>query len=121
MEDNFKRLRQYVNDREAQNKASRQNSSADHLKEIAEKRIKTTMIGAIAAIEEGLSQFWGNKKNPDDMTDSEYFIWEAFQKARDVILDKGNAQIRSICSEIGLFDINYVGHRAVFTKRNLNN
>ncbi len=116
-EQRFSDLRRYANERDARNKASRQRSSADHLKELAEKRIKTTMIGAIAAIEEELSSFWGNKKNPDDMADSEHFIWEASQKVREAILDKGNAQIRSICSEIGLFDVNYVGHKAVFTNK----
>lgn len=119
-EQRFSDLRRYANERDARNKASRQRSSADHLKELAEKRIKTTMIGAIAAIEEELSRLWGDKKNPDDMDDVEYGVWEGFQKARDKILDKGNAQIRSICSEIGLFDVNYVGHKAIFTNRNRN-
>lgn len=118
--DNFQKLRDYSENRDARNKASRQNSSADHLKQIAEKRIKTTMIGAIAAIEDEMSPLWNNKKIPDEMTDAEYAPWEAFQRAREKILDKGNAQIRSICSEIGLFEVNFVGHKTIFTKRNFN-
>jgi hypothetical protein len=79
----------------------------EHLKEISKKRllensskkIKTTMIGAIAAIEEKFGWLWG-----EDM-DQKVEFKELFEDVRSMILDKGNNQIRNLEAEFASYEI----------------
>lgn len=58
-----------------------------------DKYIRTTMIGAISAIECVLGSLWGIDKKPDDRTDYEADVFELFLDVREKILDLGNSQI----------------------------
>lgn len=73
--------------------------SAEMLCMQLKKRVKTTMIGSIASIEENLSFLW---ERGDE--ESEKFF-ELFQKIRSEILDKGNRESRNLESDLNKYEI----------------
>lgn len=70
-------------------------ASRDRLKSACLKKIDTTMIGALDAIEKELSPLIGDCSNVDQI-----MLKEAFLRARSKILDNGNNQKRAISDEI---------------------
>jgi hypothetical protein len=58
-----------------------------------DKYIRTTMIGAISAIEDIFGKYWGIQKDPDDRSNKEVDFYESFMDLRERILDLGNIQI----------------------------
>lgn len=60
------------------------------------KKLQTAFILPIAQFEEKLGYLWGNKEDPDIMTDDEYKYYEIFLDWRKLVLDNGNAQIRNL-------------------------
>lgn len=70
-------------------------ASRDRLKTVCLKKIDTTMIGALDAIEKELSELIGDCSNADQI-----MLKEAFLRARSKILDNGNNQKRAISDEI---------------------
>lgn len=64
-----------------------------------DKYIKTTMIGAIARIEQKFGVFWGFGKPDDQKTDRQKKIYSLFMELREEILDLGNEQIRKFKKE----------------------
>lgn len=79
-------------DREKRNKEL----SKERLTKFCESKIKTTMIGAINAIEKELG---------DDLDDPK--LKEHFRRIRESILDQGNNQIRSLQGEMGNYEVEY--------------
>lgn len=75
----------------------------ENLSRNMKKRIQTTMIGAIASIEEYFGQFWG--KDSESPTASQERFREIFEELRDEILDKGNTQIRSIDADLAKYEV----------------
>ena len=70
-------------------------ASRERLKTACLKKIDTTMIGALDAIEKELSELIGDCSNADQI-----MLKEAFLRARSKILDNGNNQKRAISDEI---------------------
>jgi hypothetical protein len=67
----------------------------ERLKFYVEKRIQTTMIGALARIEENLGYLWGHKKpETEPLTNKEQEFLDLWEYLRNDILNYGNAQIR---------------------------
>ncbi len=77
--------------------------SKDRLRKEINKRINTTMIGAIASIEKYFGKMWGFENQ--DVTPQQERLREVFEELRSEILDKGNAQIRNIESELSSYDV----------------
>lgn len=77
--------------------------SREKLENIITKRIKTTMIGAVAAVEESLKQFWDN--GGEKLTEEQERIFNLFQEMRSKILDNGNNQIRLIEKDLDNFNV----------------
>lgn len=71
--------------------------SKEKLSKFCESKVKTTMIGAIAAIEYELG---------DKLNDPEWQMW--LSRVRDIILDKGNNQIRSLHDELNNYDVEWL-------------
>lgn len=69
--------------------------SKERLEENACKKIKTTMIGAIEAIENNFGPYLHGE------------LKEVFQKTREEILNKGNKQIKNMSEEFKHYDINW--------------
>lgn len=78
--------------------------SRESLKKLVAKRIQTTMIGALAAIEEKFKDFW-TPKDGDKMTEEQQSLYNIFQEIRSSILDNGNNQIRLLEKDIEQFDV----------------
>ena len=70
-------------------------ASRERLKTACLKKIDTTMIGALDAIEKELSELIGDCSHADQI-----MLKEAFLRARSKILDNGNNQKRAISDEI---------------------
>lgn len=71
--------------------------SKARLKRIALTKIQTTMIGALSAIEEHLSEFIEDGRGR-----------ALYEKCRQQILDNGNQQKRNIDKEFDLYDIELI-------------
>lgn len=82
-------------DYQKQREERKKETSRQRLKEVGQQKIKTTMIGAIASVEEHLGFLW--QDDPSMKT--------LFERVRSEILDKGNTQIRNFEVEISNYDI----------------
>jgi hypothetical protein len=93
--------------------------SQNQLKKAIEKKINTTMIGAISAIENSkLGKLWGQGKPPGQLTENEV-AWLAVKDAlRTEILNNGNNQKRAAVAEINQYHIEWKRHHVEFTERN---
>ena len=79
----------------------------ERLRGIAKKKLDTTMIGAISAIEEIFGHLWGQDKDESDLTEDELKYDEMWEKCRERILDCGNRQRRNLDKELQLHTIIY--------------
>jgi len=77
--------------------------SANRLSKEIKKRIETTMIGALASIEDHLGPLWGI--DSEDPTREQLIIKGIYEELRSEILDKGNSQIRAIEAELANYDV----------------
>ncbi len=80
--------------------------SKDRLSKILKKKVQTTMIGAISSIEDHFSFLWNAEDS--EMTEEKKFMYEAFQKVRSEILDKGNTQARNVDAELNQYEIRWM-------------
>lgn len=82
----------------------------ERLKFYMERRIETTMIGALARIEQNFGFLWGHNKDGELTREEERFadIWDF---TRNEILNHGNKQIRNLDTDFnrygGVFKNNY--------------
>jgi hypothetical protein len=86
-----------------QNTDFHKDKSRERLSLNMKKKVKTTMIGALASIEEHLGFLWGH--NQDNPTEDQDEIRDIFEDLRSEILDRGNHQIRNIDIELSQYDI----------------
>lgn len=73
----------------------KKDTDKNRLTKVIENRIVTTMIGALAAIEEGFADMWDR-----DHAD-------AFQDVRKRILDLGNQQNRKMAEDLDNYDVKW--------------
>lgn len=81
------------------------NKSKKRLKDIALKKIKTTMIGAISAIEEQFGDLWGHGQ--DNTTKDQEKMRSIWAEVRKKILDIGNNQMANLSSELNQYDVDW--------------
>jgi hypothetical protein len=67
----------------------------ERLKFYMQKRIQTTMIGALARIEESFGYLWGHDKD-GELTNQEEKFADLWDFTRNQILNYGNNQIRGL-------------------------
>lgn len=75
-------------------------SSKDRLFAIVEKKIKTTMIGSLAAIEKRLKFLWEDGENALDFK-------VLYDSIREEILNIGNTQIRNVEKELEQYKVEW--------------
>lgn len=79
----------------------------DIFKDQAQKKIQTTMIGALAKMEQNFGYLWGHFKDGPLTTEEEKFA-ELWDFTRNQILNQGNNQMRKLTEEYNdLFKIKY--------------
>lgn len=67
----------------------------NRLSKAVENKIVTTMIGALAAIEEGFKDVWDEEHS------------EIYEEVRKRILDLGNKQCRQVVDELDKYDVKW--------------
>ena len=80
-------------------------ASKDRLTKICITKIKTTMIGALESIEKRLSSLW--VPVGDKPTNEQLILRRLFDEMRQEILDRGNAQIRNLETELEQYEIEW--------------
>lgn len=65
------------------------------MREIAIKKIQTTMIGAIAKFEDAFGHLWGHFSN-DELSEQQEEFADLWDFTRNSILNQGNKQIRQL-------------------------
>ena len=81
-------------------------SSKERLFKICSTKIRTTMIGALDAIEKKLAAIW----TPEDgkrPTNDQLALKKLYEEIRQEILDKGNNQIRNLESEFEQYEMEW--------------
>ncbi len=94
--------------------------SRDRLSKILKKKVETTMIGALSSIEEHFSFLWAS--TDQGLSPEQKMMYDAFQKVRSEILDKGNTQARNIDAELAQYEVKWLRYHAtlpVKTKESL--
>lgn len=85
--------------------------SKERLQKVISQKMKTTMIGAIAAIEQYFGEIWGIGLDEKDCT-NEQLDWEDdWRKCREKILNNGNDQLRALLKELDLYEAEYKGKK----------
>lgn len=85
--------------------------SKQRLSKILKKKVETTMIGALSSIEEHFGFLWGNANGSvslGDLSEEQRIMYEAYQKVRSEILDKGNTQSRNVDAELNQYEVNWL-------------
>ena len=80
--------------------------SKDRLLKISQKKVETTMIGALSIIEKHFGFLWGYGSE-ESLTPEQEHMREQFSQIRSEILDKGNNQSRNLEGEFANYDINW--------------
>jgi hypothetical protein len=80
--------------------------SKDRLSKILKKKVTTTMIGSLSSIEKHFGFLW--EGDPNDMTPEQKTMYEIYQKTRQEILDKGNAQAKNVDAELSQYDVKWL-------------
>lgn len=90
----------------------------DRLGRDIKKKITTTMIGALDSVEKRLGKLWGNHKNSDEeFTQQENRFYEIWLQVREEILDRGNAQIGAMLSNLDAYQIEDKRYNITFINR----
>jgi hypothetical protein len=117
--DNYFELKQMYDAMRRKNEERIVQSSKRKLREIVEKRIRTTMIGALAEIErsEFGKMFGFGKTKLSDEERRWKMLWD---ELRTNILNQGNNQLRESMREIENFDARFKPYRTDFIIRREN-
>lgn len=81
----------------------RGNAVVDHLKKSLTKKLDTTMIGALSAIETFFGELWNQGSFERNEDEEDWF--KKFQALRSKILDNGNNQKRKLEEEVDGYEI----------------
>ncbi len=81
--------------------------SKERLSKILKKKVETTMIGALSSIEEHFAFLW-TSSDGQPISEEQKIMFEAFQRVRSEILDKGNTQARNIDAELNQYDVKWL-------------
>lgn len=100
--------------KQSEYKSSRENKfkqdSRDRLSKILKKKVETTMIGALSSIEDHFAFLWTSDDN-QPLSPEQKIMYDAFQKVRSEILDKGNTQSRNIDAELAQYEVKWLRYQ----------
>ena len=80
--------------------------SKDRLSKILKKKVQTTMIGALSAMEKYFGFLWNS--DTGKLTEDQKKMLELYQAMRSEILDKGNHQARNIDAELSQYNVEWL-------------
>ena len=105
--DDFYKNKQIVDERRRANESKKKDLAKKRLERNVTKKIKTTMIGALASFEEGFGHLWGIDKPHEELTEDELYYDEIWEGVRRDVLNRGNLQIRAAKDEIEDYNNDY--------------
>jgi hypothetical protein len=91
----------------------------ERFKLVCERKILTTMMGAISRFEDFMGHMWG-KGADDGLTDEQLQNLERWKLLRKEIMDNGHKQLRGLKCEIDQHNLTLNRTKIVFTMRNSN-
>lgn len=91
------------------NKARYKESSKDRLNKIAEKKLRTAFIGALAKFEESFGFLWGHEQETE-LSPEQIQMAELWDHCRTEVLNNGNNQIRALKKEVDNQTISWDRH-----------
>ena len=89
------------------NKERAQMNSKKQLMGNMQTKIKTTMIGALCAFEDGFGHFWGHGLPTSELTETQLEYREVWEEVRTDVLNKGNLQSRAAMDEIAQYTLDW--------------
>lgn len=92
--------------RELQKKKDEESSQAI-LGGLIDKRMTTSIIGSLDAVEKQLGFLWGHNKSSNTCTPEELEMREKWTTLRKTILDNGNNQKRLVLDEVKQFTVRW--------------
>ncbi len=102
--------REIVEERRRVHKERSQLYAQNKLGAYLNKRMRTIMIGALAAFEESFDILWGQDKPMSELTEKEAKFRELWEQTRTNILNKGNNQARLATDELGEYTTEWNRH-----------
>lgn len=84
--------------------------SRERLSKILKKKIQTTMIGSLSAVEEQFSFLWVSDGEP---TKEQKMMYDLYQDLRSKILDIGNLQMRNVDAELAQYSVKWLRYQTV--------
>ena len=118
-QDGFFDNRQKAELNRVKNKQVYQDFSKKKLMTSVKSKIKTTMIGALAAFEESFGFVWGHGQTT--LTAEQQKMKDEWDKTRTKILNTGNNQIRNSEEEIAQYEMNRKKDTLTFIIKGENN
>jgi hypothetical protein len=119
--DEFERNQKIVNERKKANELRKKMYAKNRLEFNITKKIRTTMIGAIATFEDIFGGLWGIDLEDQELTPKQAKYRDMWEEARREILNKGNMQIRAAHDEISEYDTEWNRYKIDFIKKDKEN
>lgn len=110
----FLEFKRVVKERREKNELLYKEGSRKRLSINITKKMKTNMIGSLAIFEEVFGYLWGHGKTRSRLTNEEMDMDELWQEVRSRVLDRGNANIRSVEDEILEYDCTWNRYQVNF-------
>jgi hypothetical protein len=111
MDQNYDELIRKQSEYKQQREDKYRQDSRERLSKIIKKKVETTMIGALSSIEEHFSFLWNGGDGA--MSPEQKIVYDAFQRVRSEILDKGNIQARNVDAELAQYEVKWLRYQAV--------
>jgi hypothetical protein len=111
--DERERLSRVVARRKAEGPAARkryEDRSRQRLAAEARRKATTGFIGALAEFEKFFGALWGHGKADADRTEREKKWFELWQRCRNEVLNRGNAQVRALEAELAQYVVSWSRH-----------
>lgn len=116
MRDEHEELRQMIAERKRVMDENNRLYSKKRLADNMQKKIKTTMIGALSCFEDFFGELWGIDKAEEELTKEEMDYRDLWEKVRYEVLNKGNKQSRIAVEEIEEYTIMWNKYKIEFKR-----
>jgi hypothetical protein len=104
-----RRRNEQISERKKLNDQRRKIYAKKRLEHNITKKIKTTMIGALASFEDFFGELWGIDMNLEELNEQQLRWLDTWEETRKDILNNGNVQIRAAQDEISEYDAEWTG------------
>jgi len=93
--------------RRSESKQKYKDSSKRRLINIIKKKFNTTIIGSLAAFEEGFGELWGHGLPTNDLDEDQRYWREVWMETRARVLDNGNSNLRAAENEVSQYTLSW--------------